>query len=107
MILSELEIHQFGIIHQKTDTFSRVFEPEKEDGTPFMPEGFDPVWEIYENSEITLTMENSDFLISGTELIIEKPASFFAELSKLADYTHRFYDRATQNTFFEGPFKLT
>ncbi|WP_031530514.1 hypothetical protein [Dyadobacter crusticola] len=107
MELSELEVPKFGILHSKTDKFKRVFEIEKEDGTPFTPEGLELVWEIYDKGVVVLVLEGNDFIVEGNEVVAEKSPNFFANLSKLSDYTHRFYDRATENTFFEGPFKLT
>ncbi|CAG5067957.1 hypothetical protein DYBT9623_00685 [Dyadobacter sp. CECT 9623] len=104
---SELQIPELGILHLKTDPFNRVFEIEKEDGTPFILEGFNPVWEIYHQGELILSMEGSDFVFNGNLVTVDKPSTFFKDLSKLSDYTHRFYDRSTQTTFFKGPFKLS
>jgi hypothetical protein len=89
--------------HKKIDNVYLVMEIYKEDGTPLDLTGMTPLWDISDSDGVLVSIEPT---IDGDEIIISEPATSFASMPLIGNYTHRLHDTTTNQTLVEGKFTL-
>ena len=95
-------------LHKQTDDFKWAFRFQTTERTDYDTAALDLVFEIKKQGVTILIIEGADFTKTGlSQIVVLKDKSHFAQMSCLEDYTYRFYDRTSQSTFTEGPFKLS
>lgn len=106
MLLIQSEIEPVEVIHRKGDDFSISFELTKEDDSPFDLNTVSLRWDIFEGSQLVVSISGGDLLIDQNQVTFHKSFAAFMNMSPLTTYTHQMYDTDTNTTLFEGPFKV-
>lgn len=95
------------IQHHKKDNFKVVIGVINPDGSDHDIDQWDPVLVVTKGPTVVLTFENADITKTEfSEVVIKKDSLAFENMTCLDNYRHRFYNRATNETFLEGVFKI-
>ncbi|CAG5002019.1 hypothetical protein DYBT9275_02787 [Dyadobacter sp. CECT 9275] len=94
------------IEHRKVDVFRHRATFTNPNGDAINIDSLDPAMLIYKGQTLLVTIEDEDWTKSLNQTSAEKAASFFAAMDCFTKYRYRFYDRAQNQTIYEGPFKI-